>query len=183
MDFTSLFVLLQICEIKLSPMPSFSHQGTVKISLVHNKKKEAEVYKVPEVPDMKKTNAEANGSSGAGGGAGTGGGGSNGGGCMGRGTSCDDGIIININSGRSITGDIKVEYYAKQHLIGKKKLFSFWFNSYFVCEKRDDGTYTNYICSSILFSSTFFGNSVSWFYFHFITVIVAVLMQVCRNGN
>lgn len=113
-------------------MPSFSsHQGTLhlRISYVHNKKKEPEVYKV-EVPDTKKTNAEANGSS-VGGGVGG----------MGHCMGCDDGVVINVNSDRTITGDIKVEYYAKQHVIGKKKLFSFWFNTYFVCEKRDDGAY------------------------------------------
>lgn len=93
---------------------------------------EAEQYKV-EVPDTKKTNAEANGSSGGGG---VGGSSSVG---MGHVMCCDDGVVVNVNTGRSISGDIKIEYYAKQHVIGKKKLFSFWFNTYFVCEKRDDG--------------------------------------------
>lgn len=157
---------MQICEIKLSPMPSFSsHQGTVhlKISFVHNKKKEAEIHKV-EVPDTKKTNAEANGSNGSGGGNGGNGGGGGGGGGMGHGMGCDDGVSINLNSGRSITGDIKVEYYAKQHVIGKKKLFSFWFNTYFVCEKRDDGTYLHLIDVGIIlfyFHFNFLGNSRS----------------------
>lgn len=121
---------MQICEIKLSPMPSFSsHQGTahLKISYLHNKKKESEVYRV-EVPDTKKTNAEANGSNGSGGG-------------MGHGMGCDDCVVINLNTGRSVAGDIKVEYYAKPVMMRTKKLFSFTFNTYFVCDKRDDGAY------------------------------------------
>lgn len=127
-------------------MPSFSsHQGTLhlRISYVHNKKKEPEIYKV-EVPDTKKTNAEANGS-------GVGGGGVGG---MGHCVGCDDGVVINVNPDRTITGDIKVEYYAKQHVIGKKKLFSFWFNTYFVCEKRDDGAYNECLNDCFCFLSS-----------------------------
>lgn len=139
-------------------MPSLSsHQGTVhlKISFIDNKKKEVEAYK-GEVPDTKKTNLEANGSSGGGingGRIGSFNVSSRGGGVAGLGMSCDDGIVINLDSSRSVAGDIKVEYYAKQHVIGKKKLFSFWFNTYFVCEKGNDGTYNIVLKFVALFAS------------------------------
>lgn len=97
-------------------------------------KKEWGVYKI-EVPDVKKTNAEANGS-GGGGGGGVGNNCGSGGGRQSM--SCDDGIVINLNNGRTIGGDIKVECSAS-HVLGKKKLFSFWFNTHFVWDKQDDG--------------------------------------------
>lgn len=122
-------------------MPSFSHQGTVhlKLSLAHNKKKEPEI-KGDVVPDSKKTNAEADGNNGSAGNGGGGGVGGIVGDAVWHSVNCDDGVVFTPSSHRSISGDIKVKFYAK-HVIGKSKLFSFWFNTYFVCEKRDDGTY------------------------------------------
>lgn len=125
-DLCCCLINFQICEIKLAPLPSLSsHQGTVhlKISYVDNERRECVAYK-EEVPDTKRTNADSNGSVGVG---------SGGGGNSGSGNN--DGIIIKLDGCRSLAGDIKIEYYAKQHVMGKKKLFSFWFNTHFVSEK------------------------------------------------
>lgn len=144
-------VPIQIFELKCSPTPSLSsHQGTMhlKISFFDNDKKEVVAYK-EEVPDIKKTHSDGN-SSGSGLAA-TGGSSSNGSSSSGNsnsvgGTSgaltagCDDGIVIKLDSNRTLAGDIKVEYYIKQHVMGKKKLFSFWFNTFFVCGKGNEGT-------------------------------------------
>lgn len=105
----------QICEIKLSPLPFLSsYQGAVhfKISYIDNAE-ECVAYK-SEVPDMRRTHADGNGSSGS------------------------DGIVINVDSCRSLSGDIKVEFYGK-HMMRKKRLFSFWFNTFFESERGIDG--------------------------------------------
>lgn len=160
-------VKIQIYEIKFSPMPSFSsHQGTVhlKISYIDSiEKKETVAYK-EEVPDNRKsttttaaTHSDGNSSSNSGIGiVGTSGGSSNNGSnisCSGTGnsnnvggtsgsltTGCDDGIVIKLDSSKgTLAGDIKVEYSTRQHVIGKKKLFSFWFNTFFECGKGNEG--------------------------------------------
>lgn len=145
---------LQIYEIKLSPKPSLtSQQGKIQLHLkiwhMQKTKKEWGVYKI-EVPDVKKTNAEANGS-GGGGGGGVGNNCGSGGGRQSM--SCDDGIAINLNNGRTIGGDIKVECSAS-HVLGKKKLFSFWFNTHFVWDKRDDGKCSDGVLDDFEFIST-----------------------------
>lgn len=140
----------QICEIKLSPLPFISsHQGSVhlKISYVDNDE-ECVVYK-DEVPDTKKlTNSTtasmmatasatsnqpasttmmshpdglSNGSSG------------------GAVRNNTDGIVITLDSCKALSGDIKVEFYMKPRMSRKKTLFSFWFNTYFVSERENDG--------------------------------------------
>lgn len=156
------FILCQICEIKLSPLPFISsHQGSVhlKISYVDNDE-ECVVYK-DEVPDTKKmtnsnnstitaaaaatnqpasttttntttttnntTAAATNHTDGLSNG-------SNGGV-----HSNADGIVITLDKCRTLSGDIKVEFYMKPRISRKKTLFSFWFNTYFVSERENDG--------------------------------------------
>lgn len=139
---------LQICEIKLSPLPFISsHQGSVhlKISYIDSENEECVVYK-QEVPDTKKstnstitagatTNQPAlataathhhgfsNGKGGSGG--------------VGVQNNTTDGIVITLD--KALSGDIKVEFYMKQRIPRRKTLFSFWFNTYFVSERENDG--------------------------------------------
>lgn len=54
-----------------------------------------------------------------------------------------DGIVIKLDSCRSLSGDIKVEFYTKHMMSRRKTLFSFWFNTYFISEKQHDGEYAH----------------------------------------
>lgn len=157
----------QICEIKLSPLPFINnYQGTVhlKISYVDNDE-ECVVYK-NEVPDTKKltnlnsiaaaaaaaaatnqpasttnttssttimttTNMAATAAASHPDGLSNG---SNGGV-----HHNSDGIVITLDSCKTLSGDIKVEFYMKPRISRKKTLFSFWFNTYFVSERENDG--------------------------------------------
>lgn len=138
----------QICEIKLSPLPFInSHQGSVhlKISYIDSENEECVVYK-QEVPDTKKS---TNSTITAGAttnqptlataathhhGFSNGKGGSGGGGVQ---NNTTDGIVITLD--KALSGDIKVEFYMKQRIPRRKTLFSFWFNTYFVSERENDG--------------------------------------------
>lgn len=50
------------------------------------------------------------------------------------------GIVIKLDKCKALAGDIKIDFYGK-HMMRKKKLFSFWFNTYFVNEKSDAGMF------------------------------------------
>ncbi|XP_031629526.1 putative uncharacterized protein DDB_G0282499 [Contarinia nasturtii] len=168
---------LKICEIKLSPLPFInSHQGTVhlKISYVDNDE-ECVVYK-NEVPDTKKmtnfnsivaaatTNQPASNintattattttaasvaaaaaashidglSNGSNGGV----------------HNNTDGIVIILDSCKTLSGDIKVEFYMKPRISRKKPLFSFWFNTYFVSERENDADNNNPFIEYVLSKS------------------------------
>lgn len=105
-----------------------------KISYVFNDK-ECLACK-DEVPDSKKSNS----TDGAGGGVTSGGSGIGiggiGSGGVGSGTG---GIVIKIDRCKALAGDIKIEFYGKNMMRNRKKLFSFWFNTYFVSEKSGTG--------------------------------------------
>lgn len=75
-----------------------------------------------EVPDSKKSNNME----GAGGGGG------------------NSSIVIKVDRCKTICGDIKIEFYGKNMMRNRKKLFSFWFNTYFVSEKTGVGKHLNY---------------------------------------
>lgn len=77
--------------------------------------KESLVYK-DEVPDSKKSNS-MEGASGGG----------------------NSSIVIKLDRCKTICGDIKIEFYSKNMMRNRKKLFSFWFNTYFVSEKSGAG--------------------------------------------
>lgn len=155
-------LFLQICEIKLSPLPFISsHQGSVhlKISYVDNDE-ECVVYK-DEVPDTRKlTNSHSIAATAAAAAAAASSAttttnqpasttntasshpdglsnGSNGG----VHSNTSDGIVITLDSCKALSGDIKVEFYMKPRIQRKKTLFSFWFNTYFVSERENDGKY------------------------------------------
>lgn len=53
--------------------------------------------------------------------------------------NANDGIVITLDSCKALSGDIKVEFYMKPRISRKKTLFSFWFNTYFVSERENDG--------------------------------------------
>lgn len=106
--------------MKLSPLPLLnSHQGTVhfKISYIFNDK-ECLACK-DEVPDSKKSN-NLDGTGGMGG-------------------NTNNGIVIKVDRCKALAGDIKIEFYSKNMVRNRKKLFSFWFNTYFVSDKGSTG--------------------------------------------
>lgn len=55
-----------------------------------------------------------------------------------------DGIVITLDSCKTLSGDIKVEFYIKSRIQRKKTLFSFWFNTYFVSDRENDGEWNKY---------------------------------------
>lgn len=82
----------------------------------------------------------ANSSDGLSNGSSSGGGGSSGGsGSSIHSNSNADGIVITLDSCKTLSGDIKVEFYIKSRIQRNKTLFSFWFNTYFVSERENDG--------------------------------------------
>lgn len=50
-----------------------------------------------------------------------------------------DGIVIKLDSCKTLSGDIKIEFYTKHMISRRKTLFTFWFNTYFISEKQHDG--------------------------------------------
>lgn len=64
-------------------------------------------------------------------------------------SNTDGGIVIKIDKCKALAGDIKIEFYGK-HMMRKKKLFSFWFNTYFVNEKCDAGNFFLFFFSSFI---------------------------------
>lgn len=50
-----------------------------------------------------------------------------------------DGIVINLENCKPLSGDIKVEFYTKQMMSRRKTLFTFWFNTFFESERVNDG--------------------------------------------
>lgn len=110
-----------------------------KISYVFNDK-ECLACK-DEVPDSKKSNSTdgAGGGVTSGGGVGGGSGGIGVGGIGGGVGSGTGGIVIKVDRCKALAGDIKIEFYGKNMMRNRKKLFSFWFNTYFVSEKSGTG--------------------------------------------